>query len=152
MALLGLLLILASGALAAGIALGTTGDTSVQVAWFDQVTRSVTQGGLFGLGVAAGVAFLLGLALLRRGAARGRRRRLERKAAAAQQREQARELEERNAELEQKLAQTRAAAERQRTAPTPYPDEPAVATTTTAPDSSEPDSSEPVTSGRHRRR
>lgn len=147
MALLGLLLILASGALAAGIVLGTTGDTSVQVAWFDQTTRSVTEGGLFGLGAAAGVALMLGLSLLKAGVVRGRRRRVERKQLAAQHREEAQQLEERNAELEQKLAQTRKAAERrdQLRAPAPYPDEPAVPGDTLA--------SEPVpTTGRHRKR
>jgi len=143
MALLGLLLILASGALATGIVLGTTGDSSVQVAWFDQATRSVTQGGLFGLGAAAGVALMLGLSLLKVGVRRSRRRRGERKQAAAQHRDEAQQLEERNAELEQKLAQTRAAAERRDklSAPAPYPDEPAVATTEPA-----------ATGGRHRKR
>lgn len=147
MALLGLLLILASGALAAGIVLGTTGDTSVQVAWFDQATRSVTEGGLFGLGAAAGVVLMLGLSLLKVGTRRARRRRVERKQLAAQHREEAQQLEERNAELERKLAQTRAAAERRDklNAPTPYPDEPTVTGTAD-------ESAVTTTGGRHRKR
>lgn len=143
MALLGLLLILASGALATGIVLGTTGDSSVQVAWFDQATRSVTEGGLFGLGAAAGAALMLGLSLLKVGVRRGRRLRGERKQAVAQHRGEAEQLEARNAELEQKLAQTRAAAERRDkvSSSTPYPDEPEGAST------------EPVVpGGRHRKR
>lgn len=147
MALLGLLLILASGALAAGIVLGTTADTSMQVAWFDQTTRSLTESGLFGLGAAAGAALMLGLSLLKIGAARGRRRRVERKRAAAEHREQAQQLEERNAELEQKLAQTRSAAERRDkvSAATPYPDDPSL--------SGDRMDAEPVpATGRHRKR
>jgi hypothetical protein len=149
MALLGLLLILASGALAAGIVLGTTGDSSTQVAWFDQLTRDTTVAAVFGLGAAAGVALLLGLWLLSGGLKRGRRRRVERKRLAAERRDEAAALEERNAELERKLALTRSAAERRDTLNgdgttdadyTPYPDEPVTAEDTTA------------VGGRHRRR
>jgi hypothetical protein len=112
MALLGLLLILASGALAAGILLANTADTSTQVAWFDQMTRDTTLAVVFGLGAAAGVGLMLGLWMLAAGTKRSRRRRVEGKRLAAERNEEAAALQERNAELETKLSRTRSAAER----------------------------------------
>lgn len=146
MALLGLLLILAGGALAAGVVLGTTGDASIQVAWFDQTARSITQGGLFGLGAAAGIALMLGLALMKAGMVRSRRKRVERKQAAAESREEAKALEERNAELESKLAKTRAAAARRDELTTPP--------TAETPHTISLDEPEPAgrVTGRHRKR
>ena len=137
MALLGLLLILASGAVAVGVLLGSTNDTSTQVAWFDQTTRSLSVAGLFVLGAVCGILLMLGLSMLAGGMRRSRGRRVERKRAVREQEEQASALEQRNQELERKLAMTRAAAERRedlranRTDTTTgneydaYPDEPA---------------------------
>ena len=158
MALLGLLLILASGALAAGIVLGTTGDTSTHVAWFDQITRDTTLAAVFGLGAAAGVGLMLGLWLLSAGVKRNRRRRVERKRVAAERSEEAAALAQRNDELERKLAQTRSAAERRdqlngRTAGNEYdayPDEPVDDTHTDT--VTLMDSGEATSGGRHRRR
>jgi hypothetical protein len=149
MALIGLLLILATGAFAAGV-LYSGDNTGVNVVVFGTNGRTVSLAMFFQLGALTGLAFAIACGLLFSGLGRRRVRRNERRIVEARELDEQEALRTRNAELERKLDLTRN-AERRRAelngtdATTAanyeaYPDEPVAAEDTT------------TLSGRHRRR
>ncbi len=102
MIVLGLLLILASGAVTLGVVLSNT--DSVSASAFGVSLSNVSVGGLFLGGVAAGFVLMLGLALLLSGAARKRSRRVAVKREVRSTRTEKKQLAEENAALRARLA------------------------------------------------
>lgn len=105
MALLGLLLMLAAGALTAGVVLSNTDRTSAEV--FGLTLSNLSLGGLFLAGAATALVFALGLWALLRGLARSRRRNLERRKVVRDTREQQSSLAAEKARLERELHEER---------------------------------------------
>ena len=101
MIVLGLLLLLASGALALGVVLSNTDSTSAEA--FGVTVSNISLGGLFLAGAATGLVFMLGLALLSAGSARSRRRRVTRRQEVRGARTEAERLAEENAALRSRL-------------------------------------------------
>ncbi len=103
MVVLGLLLVILAGGLAAGVVLSNT-DPVVASA-FGVSLSNVSVGGLFLVGAATGLVFTLGLVIAVAGAGRrrGKRRRL--KAAVADERDQREALAQQNAALQEQLGQ-----------------------------------------------
>ena len=100
MAILGLLLVLASGGLAVGLLLDNGSTTTVT---FYGATYNVHTDMLFLAGIVTGLVFAIGLGLLFSGFAGARRRRRESMLAERDRERERRELEERNNHLENKL-------------------------------------------------
>jgi uncharacterized integral membrane protein len=105
MVVLGLLLLLASGALTVGVVMQNT-DT-VSVAAFDQTASGLTIGGLFLAGVVTGAIAILGLTMILAGASRRRARRIGLKRQMRDVRDERETLAEENARLRDELAATR---------------------------------------------
>jgi hypothetical protein len=105
MVALGLLLLVASGLLTAGIVLASTDVASVSA--FGQVVSGVTIGGLFAAGVATGVLGLLGVLMMLAGLRRRRARRAGLKREIRDARVEKESLAEENARLQRELAATR---------------------------------------------
>lgn len=112
MAVLGLLLMLAAGALTAGILVSNTDKISPEA--FGVSLANVSVGGLFVAGVVTALVFALGLWLLMRGLRRSRRRNVERRQIVRDTQEQQASLSAEKARLEKELEQ-----ERSRRATTP---------------------------------
>lgn len=121
MVALGLVLVLLSGLLTAGVALSNTDPVAASA--FGVSLSNVSVGGLFLVGALSGLVFGLGLAVMLAGASRrrARRRGLQRQVAA--ERSERETLAEQNARLQEQLAQS----------PAPYPVEPGAAATPAAP-------------------
>lgn len=105
MAVLGLLLMLAAGALTAGVVLSNTDKISAEA--FGVTLSNVSIGGMFIAGALTALAFALGLWLVLRGMRRARRRRVERREIVRDTRDQTASLAAEKARLEQELAQER---------------------------------------------
>jgi membrane protein implicated in regulation of membrane protease activity len=101
MVVLGLLLLVLSGALAAGVVLSNTDPVSASA--FGVTLSNVSVGGLFLVGVATGVVLMLGLVMLLMGAARKRSRRVATKRHVRSVRSEKEQLAEENAELRARL-------------------------------------------------
>lgn len=102
MVVLGLLLILVSGAVTLGVALSNTDPVSASA--FGVSLSNVSVGGLFLGGVVAGFVLMLGIALLLSGAARKRTRRVAVKHEVRSTRSEKEQLAEENAALRARLA------------------------------------------------
>ena len=102
MVVLGLLLILVSGAVTLGVALSNTEPVSASA--FGVSLSNVSVGGLFLGGVVAGFVLMLGIALLLSGAARKRTRRVAVKHEVRSTRSEKEQLAEENATLRARLA------------------------------------------------
>ena len=101
MIVLGLLLLLVSGAVGFGVVLSNTNSTSAEA--FGLTLSNITLGGLFLAGAVTGLVFMLGLAMLVAGSGRKRRRRLQTKHAVREVRTEKESLAEENAALRAKL-------------------------------------------------
>lgn len=108
MLILGLLFIIAAGVVTAGVIYDGGEDATVEIFG---TTVNTTIAGVFGVGLLCGLLFLLGIWLMVAGAARSRRKRLERRAARARHRDSVAEMEQEraqlraeNEELQQRLA------------------------------------------------
>jgi hypothetical protein len=99
---LGLLLVLLSGALALGVVLSNTDPVSASA--FGVTLSNVSVGGLFLVGAVTGVVLMLGLVMLLAGAARKRSRRVATKRQVRNVRSEKEQLAEENAELRARLA------------------------------------------------
>ncbi len=102
MVVLGLLLILVSGAVTLGVALSNTDPVSASA--FGVSLSNVSVGGLFLGGVVAGFVLMLGIALLVSGASRKRTRRVAVKHEVRSTRSEKEQLAEENAALRARLA------------------------------------------------
>ncbi len=102
MVVLGLLLLLLSGALAAGVVLSNTDPVSASA--FGVTISNVSVGGLFLAGAATGLVLMLGIVLILVGAARKRSRRVATKRHVRNVRSEKDQLAEENAELRAQLA------------------------------------------------
>jgi hypothetical protein len=96
MLLLGLLFIIAAGAVTAGVIYDGGEDATVELFG---TTVDTTIAGVFGVGLLCGLLFLLGIWLIVAGGARSRRKRLERKAARARHRDSVAQMEQERAQL-----------------------------------------------------
>jgi uncharacterized protein HemX len=105
MVVLGLILLLASGALTAGIVLSNTNETAAEA--FGVSLSNVSVGGLFLVGALTGLVFGLGLAILAAGAARKRARRRALTSQVKAVRNERETLAEENARLQNQLEQER---------------------------------------------
>lgn len=105
MAVLGLLLLLLTGALTAVVVLNNTGLTAPHA--FGQTVNNISLGQLFLAGAVTGLLFALGLYLLFRGLGRARRRRVERRRVVRDSEQQQASLAAEKARLERELAQER---------------------------------------------
>lgn len=105
MAALGLLLMLAAGALTAGVLVSNTNKISPEA--FGVTLADISVGGLFLTGAVTALVFALGLWLLMRGLRRSRRRSVERRQIVRDTQEQQASLAAEKARLEQELAQER---------------------------------------------
>ncbi|MGZ6804825.1 MAG: hypothetical protein ACXVFU_17425 [Nocardioidaceae bacterium] len=103
MVLLGLLLLVAAGAVTLGVALSNTNAVSAEA--FGVSLSNVSVGGLFLAGVATGAVLLLGLVLLLTGAARKRSRRVAVKREVRGVRTEREQLAEENAALRARLGE-----------------------------------------------
>jgi hypothetical protein len=101
---LGLLLLVISGLLTAGMVLQNTDPAQVSV--YGQNVTGMTIGGLFAAGVATGAIALLGLFMILAGARRRRTRRVGLKRQVRDVREERESLAEENARLKGELAAT----------------------------------------------
>lgn len=106
MAVLGLLLMLAAGALTAGVVLSNTNRISAEA--FGVTLSNVSVGGLFVAGVVTALVFALGLWMLLQGMRRARRRRLERREIVRDTRDQTASLAAERDRLEKELEAERA--------------------------------------------
>jgi uncharacterized protein HemX len=109
MVVLGLLLVLASGAVALGIALSNTDAVSASA--FGVTLDNVSIGGLFLTGVVIGGLLVLGLGLLLLGGARKRSRRVQTKKTMRATRSEKDQLAQENADLRAKLTESPAAVD-----------------------------------------
>lgn len=105
MVVLGLLLLLASGALTVGVLLQNT--DAVAVAAFGQTASGLTVGGLFLAGVGTGAIAILGLTMILAGASRRRARRVGLKREMRDVRDERETLAEENARLRDELTAAR---------------------------------------------
>ena len=105
MVVLGLLLLLASGALTVGVVLQNTDAASVSA--FGQTASGLTLGGLFLAGVVTGAIAILGLTMILAGASRGRARRVARKQEMRSAVDERESLAEENERLRRELATNR---------------------------------------------
>lgn len=105
MLILGLLLLLAAGALTAGVLLGNTKDIPVEV--FGYEPDYLSGGELFLVGIAAGIIAGLSLTLVLSGMRRASRKRRERRAELRSKRAREHELQQENARLARELEQQR---------------------------------------------
>lgn len=96
MLLLGLLFIVGAAAVTAGVLYDGGEDANVEMFG---TTINTTIAGVFGVGLLAGLVFLLGIWMIVAGAARSRRKRLERREARARHRDSVAEMEEERARL-----------------------------------------------------
>jgi membrane protein implicated in regulation of membrane protease activity len=108
MIVLGLLLLLAAGALTAAVLMANT--DVVLVAAFGQTTSTLTLGGLFLAGVITGAIAILGLTMILAGASRRRARRVGLKREMRDVRDERETLAEENARLRDELASSRSDA------------------------------------------
>jgi uncharacterized integral membrane protein len=108
MVVLGLLLLLASGALTAVVVMQNTDAASVSA--FGQTTSGLTLGGLFLAGAVAGAIAILGLTMILAGASRRRARRLGLKQEMRDARGERESLAEENLRLQRELAAARDSA------------------------------------------
>jgi membrane protein implicated in regulation of membrane protease activity len=108
MVALGLLLLLASGALTAAVVLANT--DVVVVAAFGQTATGLTLGGLFLAGVITGAIAILGITMILAGAGRRRARRVELKREVEDVRGERESLAEENTRLRRELEATRSDA------------------------------------------
>jgi Mg2+/citrate symporter len=122
MVVLGLLLLLAAGALTVEVVIANTDTTHVSV--FGQAISGLTLGGLFVAGVITGAIAILALAMMLAGARRRRTRRVGLRRQVLDEREEKESLAEENALLRRQLEDTRSTSGI-------YPDDP-VETDTTA--------------------
>lgn len=104
MVAIGLLLVLVSGLLGAGVALSNTDPVSASA--FGVSLSNVSVGGLFLVGAATGVVFMLGLVIAVTGAGRQRSKRRGIKAQAAAERDRRKSLAQENADLHEQLQRT----------------------------------------------
>ncbi len=107
MVVLGLLLLLAAGALTAAVVMANT--DAVAVAAFGQATSGLTTGGLFLAGVITGAVAILGLTMILAGLSRRRARRAGLKREMRDVRDERETLADENARLRDELAASRAA-------------------------------------------
>ena len=107
MVVLGLLLLLAAGALTVGVVLENTDAASV--AAYGQATSELTVGGLFLAGVVTGAIAILGLTMILAGASRRRARRVGLKREMRDVRDERETLAEENARLREELETSRSA-------------------------------------------
>ncbi len=105
MAVLGLLLLLLTGALTIAVLLRNTDPTTPHA--FGQTVQNVSLGELFLAGAVTGLLFALGLYLLFRGLGRARRRKVERRRIMRETEQQQASLAAEKARLENELAQER---------------------------------------------
>src|SRR3954470_16703348 len=105
MVVLGLLLLVAAGALTVGVVLQNT--DAVSVAAFGQTASDLTIGGLFLAGVVTGAIAILGLTMILAGASRRRARRVVLKREMRDVRDERETLAEENARLRGELASSR---------------------------------------------
>src|SRR4051812_16594733 len=101
MVALGLLLLLASGALTVGMVLQNTDAASASA--FGQSASGLTIGGLFLAGVVTGAIAILGLTMILAGASRRRRRRVGLRQQVLDARDEKESLAEENARLQREL-------------------------------------------------
>lgn len=106
MAVLGLLLMLAAGALTAGVVLNNTNKVSADA--FGVTLSNVSVGGIFVAGAVTALVFALGLWMLLQGMRRARRRRLERREIVRDTRDQTASLAAEKERLERELETERA--------------------------------------------
>ena len=125
MVVLGLLLVILSGGLVAGVVLSNT-DPVVASA-FGVSLSNVSVGGLFLVGAATGLVFGLGLVIAVAGAGRRRAKRRGLKAEVAAERDRHEALAQENAALQEQLDQTGASPVRAVPAPAPVAPAPPVA-------------------------
>ncbi len=128
MVVLGLLLVVLSGGLAAGVALSSS-DPVVATA-FGVSLSNVSVGELFLVGAGAGLVFGLGLIIAVAGAGRRRAQRRGRTLELRAERDRHEALAQQNAELQEQLERTGGAPVAESVAPTPLrrhaePDQPA---------------------------
>ena len=107
MVALGLLLLLASGALTLGVVMANTDAVSVSA--FGQSASGLTLGGLFLAGAVTGAIAILGLTLMLAGASRRRARRVGLKREMRDVRDERETLAEENARLRDELETARSA-------------------------------------------
>ena len=107
MVVLGLLLLLASGALTVGVVMQNT--DAVSVAAFGQTASDLSLGGLFLAGVVTGAIAILGLTMILAGASRRRTRRAGLKRQIRDVRDERETLAEENARLRDELGTARSA-------------------------------------------
>ena len=107
MFVLGLLLLVVSGAVALGVVLDNTEPTSVTA--FGLTVSNINLGGLFLAGAVVGLVFMLGLAMMVAGASRRRARRVAARREVRDVRSEREQLAEENAALKARLGE-------------PYPD------------------------------
>src|SRR5690242_5230658 len=105
MVVLGLLLLLASGALTVGVVLDNT--DAVSVAAYGQTASDLTLGGLFLAGAVTGAIAILGITMILAGLSRGRARRVVRKREMRDAVDERETLAEENARLRDELAASR---------------------------------------------
>ena len=105
MVVLGLLLLLAAGALSAAVVLANT--DAVAVAAFGQSATGLTVGGLFLAGAVTGAVAILGLTMMLAGLSRRRARRVGLKREMRDARDERETLAEENARLRDELAAAR---------------------------------------------
>jgi uncharacterized integral membrane protein len=101
MVALGLLLLLASGALTVGVVVANTDGTTL--AAFGQATSALNLGGVFLAGAITGAIAILGVTMVLAGASRGRARRAELRRRALDERQEKESLAEENARLRGEL-------------------------------------------------
>lgn len=121
MLILGVVLLLATGALTVGMVLGNTHGQKVEV--FGYSTAAFSVGELFVIGVVTGVIAGLALAMVLSGMRRSSRKRRERRAELKAKRTREQELQEENARLARELDQQRRAGA-SASAPTTAPGRP----------------------------
>ncbi|MDT7571136.1 MAG: hypothetical protein QOE05_1310 [Actinomycetota bacterium] len=107
MVVLGLLLLLAAGALTAAVVMANT--DAVAVSAFGESASGLTIGGLFLAGAVTGAIAILGLTMMLAGLSRRRSRRVGRKREMRDARDERETLAEENARLRDELASTRSA-------------------------------------------
>jgi len=124
MLLLGLLLLVAAGALTGGLLVDNTADSKAEIFGFS--LPHLTIGQLFLVGVGTGFVATLGLALLLAGMRRSGRKRRQQRQEIKTKRQSEEQLKEENARLARELEQQRYSA------PPPTPTAPTTAPTTGA--------------------
>lgn len=105
MLILGLLLLVAAGALTIGLLTGNTHTVKAEV--FGYSLKSLSVGELFAIGVGTGIVLIIGLVMVLSGLRRGGRKRKARRQELNAKRARESELQDENARLARELAQQR---------------------------------------------